>query len=743
MRVLGGYQPHQMPSIDDTLAALGNEPPLVVGGREKPPDRREVSIRWLSGTFLTAVTSSVLMGVALFAALDGREVLATPPEILSTSALGRTADSQAGAKGGRLVPTRNLASLADRRRMELATMRRSGDRDVLRTLPFVQARMSLAAGHATNRSYPSFDGLEIFAEEGAPQYASTTGIIYGAGVENVVRLRMSEFPLEMGAFDEGSALSAEEVEVVVRSLGAILTVGEVRVAALHYVDPQRFGDPPASSALQPSSGIRIVAENASVANRARADDPVTDYAEDVIPFHAEGEIAEALERAGYASPDAEGMATALTTVLGSSTLAAGSILRLGVETRRGVSRIVRASLRLSFIRSFAEFREALADWDLPATHFVYAGLDGDIGIVTAGRFPIRAAGHTGQFPADGTRSDAAWQGFLETPDLPSLRNPQSGMIASGNNPVVPPQWFEALREARGLEGEVDFLIDAARGYRGGRITQRLLEDRPHDRETLSAIQSDVTTPEIASALTMLDGVSVSADSAACLNVLTRWDGSHVRESAGALAFAYFWEAMLAEIYRPRLPAGVPAQPGMTELLSLEIIMADRTSGWWDDPRTDAVETRDDRLSGLVEAACGELRARHGEAPARWRWDSAYHAPFRNPILGESGIGLLERIGNRTVAVSGGAATVSIGRYRRNNDGFAMVHLPSYRYVMDLGAPLRALSANSTGQSMHPLSPHYADQMAGWAERVYVEVDLSDQGVRARARSRMLLRPVSP
>ena len=33
------------------------------------------------GTFLTGVTSSVLMGVALFAALDGREQLATPPEI--------------------------------------------------------------------------------------------------------------------------------------------------------------------------------------------------------------------------------------------------------------------------------------------------------------------------------------------------------------------------------------------------------------------------------------------------------------------------------------------------------------------------------------------------------------------------------------------------------------------------------------------------------------------------------------
>jgi hypothetical protein len=59
----------------------GDEPPLTVGGRRRPPDRREVSARWLAGTFLTGVTSCMLIGVALFAALDGREQLATPPEI--------------------------------------------------------------------------------------------------------------------------------------------------------------------------------------------------------------------------------------------------------------------------------------------------------------------------------------------------------------------------------------------------------------------------------------------------------------------------------------------------------------------------------------------------------------------------------------------------------------------------------------------------------------------------------------
>ena len=60
-----------MHDTDQTIAELGNEPPLIGDGRSGPPDRREVSARWLSGTFLTGVTSSVLMGVALFAALDG------------------------------------------------------------------------------------------------------------------------------------------------------------------------------------------------------------------------------------------------------------------------------------------------------------------------------------------------------------------------------------------------------------------------------------------------------------------------------------------------------------------------------------------------------------------------------------------------------------------------------------------------------------------------------------------------
>ena len=340
-----GKPPTAMQPIDDTIAALGNEPPLVADGRSGPPDRREVSARWLSGTFLTGITSSVLMGVALFAALDGREMLATPPEILNMAALDTAAGRGEVMKTARLVPSRTLSKASDRRRMEVSTMTKVGDRDVVRTLPFVQVQMALAAGHTTTRSYPGFDPLQVFAEDGAATVAApSTGVIYGAKVESEVSLRTLDFPLETAAFDESSALTATEVETVVRNIGAVLTDGDVQVAALHYIDPQRFGETLATHVLGASYGIRIVPENVSVAPRENEVSAASEYAEDIIPFTIERDITEALDEAGYAGADADGMAEAFSKLLRATSLKAGHVVRLGIETRDDISRIVRASI---------------------------------------------------------------------------------------------------------------------------------------------------------------------------------------------------------------------------------------------------------------------------------------------------------------------------------------------------------------------------------------------------------------
>ncbi|TIW18282.1 MAG: M23 family metallopeptidase [Mesorhizobium sp.] len=346
---LGKKQPFWMPDTEEVIAELGNEPPLIADGRSGPPDRREVSARWLSGTFLTGVTSSVLMGVALFAALDGRQQLATPPEIAELIGLaGGGDDSGEQAKTTRLVAPRQIARAKDRRRMEVSMVTKVGDRDVIHTMPFVQIKMALAAGHTTNRPYPPFDPLQVFGDDSDDnaQPATATAAaaqIYGAKVESEMSLKTVDFPIETASFDEKSDLSADEVEKVVRDASNGLSDGAVQVAALHYVDPQRFGDAFAES-MAGSYDVKITQENVSVAPRATLEDQTPAFAEEIIPFTEDTDIAEAYADSGYTGADATGMAEAIGKLLNATALKAGTVLRVGLEVRGDIAKVVRTSV---------------------------------------------------------------------------------------------------------------------------------------------------------------------------------------------------------------------------------------------------------------------------------------------------------------------------------------------------------------------------------------------------------------
>jgi murein DD-endopeptidase MepM/ murein hydrolase activator NlpD len=285
------------------------------------------------------------MGVALFAALDGREQLATPPEIARIVAVAHEAGSGEKAKTDRLSPPRAVAKARDKRRMEVSTVTKVGDRDVVRMVPFIEIKMALAAGHTTNRPYPPFSPREIFAEDGAEQTA-TMGLIYGAKVDSEVSLKSVDFPIDTANFDEKIGLSSDEVEKVVRTAGAGLTDGDVRVEALHYINPQRFGDSRslANGPLAAQLGVHIIQENVSIAQKDVDADSSEGFAEDLIPFTEDKDIIQAFADAGYTEDDTKGMADAIAKLLDTDTLKAGSVLRVGVETSGGVSRIVRTSV---------------------------------------------------------------------------------------------------------------------------------------------------------------------------------------------------------------------------------------------------------------------------------------------------------------------------------------------------------------------------------------------------------------
>ncbi|MCA1442268.1 M23 family metallopeptidase [Ensifer sp. IC4062] len=329
------------------VRSLGDQPPILADGR-RAPDRREISMRWLSGTFLTGITSSLLMGVALFAALDGRQQLAIPAEAfaaLDPSAPGGV-PINAAKRGDRILSPNIVAKPADKTVMEVSTMIHDGEKEVVRRQPFVHVKMALAANHQTSENYPAFDPLAIFATDDADAEApaARTGTIYGSDVESEVALKTVDFPLKGSGFTFGPSMSLDEVEENVRTNGSVLTEGNTQVASLFYVDPQRFASDAGDLDLIQGLSARIVEENMSVSAYENITKQSTEYADDVIPVRRPTPIATVMVNAGYAKAQAEDAGAYIAEALGAKELAAGDVLRIGIIQKGEEARIVRATI---------------------------------------------------------------------------------------------------------------------------------------------------------------------------------------------------------------------------------------------------------------------------------------------------------------------------------------------------------------------------------------------------------------
>jgi penicillin amidase len=173
-------------------------------------------------------------------------------------------------------------------------------------------------------------------------------------------------------------------------------------------------------------------------------------------------------------------------------------------------------------------------------------------------------------------------------------------------------------------------------------------------------------------------------------------------------------------------------------VGLYAILADPSSRWWNDIATvDRREARDDIVLLAAADAVIHLRAKFGPE-TNWAWDRIHSVKFRH-ALGAGGF-LLEWFFSRgPVPQVGDSWTV---RKASTNDRapYTVVDIASYRQVLDVGNWDRSLVVNTTGQSGHPLSPHYFDQNPLWADGRLRTMPFSRAAVEKARTSRLLLTP---
>jgi penicillin G amidase len=90
--------------------------------------------------------------------------------------------------------------------------------------------------------------------------------------------------------------------------------------------------------------------------------------------------------------------------------------------------------------NWTEFRQATSEWWGPTQNLAYADDQGHIGYQAVGLFPIRPAGLSGvPIVETGTAADSEheWQGYIPFEQLPSVLDPDNGIVATANARIAP------------------------------------------------------------------------------------------------------------------------------------------------------------------------------------------------------------------------------------------------------------------------------------------------------------------
>ncbi len=391
-----------------------------------------------------------------------------------------------------------------------------------------------------------------------------------------------------------------------------------------------------------------------------------------------------------------------------------------------------AILALNLATDWDSFRAAASDFDVPAQNLVYADRDGHIGYQAPGLVPIRKSGNDGLTPSAGWRPENDWTGeYVPFDGLPNVLDPEEGFVATANQAVIAD------------EGYPYFLSeDWDRGYRSERIRDLLVEEGELSMSEMEALQLDDLNP-MAPVLTpyLLDVDLRRGYSSDGQRMLRGWDFHQPADSGAAAYYNVTWRNLLERTFHDELPEDAWPDGGDRWMAVVERLLREPKSPWWDDVTTDPeVETRDDILRAALVAGRNEMTSLVAPNPGDWTWGQLHELELRSATLGESGIGVVERMFNRGGwEVAGSGSTVNATGWDAT-EGYQVATAASMRMVISLDDFDDSRWINLTGVSGHASSEHYTDQTDLWAEGESLEWRFSRDAVVDAGADTLLLVP---
>ena len=347
-------------------------------------------------------------------------------------------------------------------------------------------------------------------------------------------------------------------------------------------------------------------------------------------------------------------------------------------------------------RSVDDLLAAIAGLGIPNQNVTMGDDTGRIAWTVGGAIPKRVGldGMTPESWADGTRR---WDGYLASADFPRIVDPPNGRIWTANAPVVDGAMLATLGEG---------------GYADG-IRARLIRDRlmKLDKATpidMLAIQLEDKAlfldrwRTLALKLLARDTTGPRAEFKRLVD--TTWTGRASRDSAAYRLVRQFRLALVRDVMTTLTAPATAIDP------TFDFSRTARGEGpvWQlvtEQPAhllNPAFKTWDDWMLAAVDRVIADLT--RDEAPLAERtWGEANRAEFLHPLA--AGIPFFGKYLNMPHDPLSGDTYTPRAQAPRTG--------PSERMAVSPGREHEGILHIPTGQSGHPLSPHYGDQYRAW------------------------------
>jgi penicillin amidase len=399
-----------------------------------------------------------------------------------------------------------------------------------------------------------------------------------------------------------------------------------------------------------------------------------------------------------------------------------------------------AALRLNQATNWQEFDAALAGWGAPALNVTFADVRGNIGYIMAGRAPVRDK-NLGLLPAPGWDSEHEWNGFIPHAELPRIYNPPSGKIVTANNKITGDDYPYFLG------------IEFFPGWRAARIEELLAEKDRFTVRDMEEFQLD-TGSKFAEMLTPWITLLNSDDPWEKVSIasLRKWNHRMDSESKDALVFHYVLLELLEMVFADKLGDELPAYLGIADnplapfnsladraqTRLLELINNHERSTWYTERASGRQRDREQLLQEALTRAIRRIRATLGDSTLKWAWGRSHQVRYGHPLGSARMVGGLFERG--PIAIGGDGNSPNQTRHTARHPLGLVQVVATYRQIYEVGAWDRAQSVTNCGQSGHPLSHNYDDQIMMWREGVYHRMPWNREAVEKVAEQKLVIKP---